>query len=149
MKIIVCVKQVPDTETRVRIGPDGGSIVEGDVNWIVSPFDEFAVEEALRQKEAHGGEVILISAGPDRVASALRSGLAMGADSFDARSSGDHGRPSATTDATTHQTCRISVTDRMCKGAIDTTLQQATGLGATSSRTWRRRCAGGLKSKTG
>jgi electron transfer flavoprotein beta subunit len=81
MKIIVCVKQVPDTETRVRIGPDGASIVEGDVNWIVSPFDEFAVEEALRQKEAQGGEVVLISAGPDRVASALRSGLAMGADS--------------------------------------------------------------------
>jgi electron transfer flavoprotein beta subunit len=80
MKLIVCVKQVPDTETRVRIGPDGASIAEGDVNWIVSPFDEFAVEEALRLKEAHGGEVVLVSVGPDRVASALRSGLAMGAD---------------------------------------------------------------------
>jgi electron transfer flavoprotein beta subunit len=81
MKIIVCVKQVPDTETRVRIGSDGRSIVENDVNWIVSPFDEFAIEEALRLKEAQGGEVILVSLGPDRVASALRSGLAMGADS--------------------------------------------------------------------
>jgi electron transfer flavoprotein beta subunit len=80
MKIIVCVKQVPDTETRVRIGPDGTSIIESDVNWIVSPFDEFAVEEALRLKEAHGGEVVIVSVGPDRVASALRSGLAMGAD---------------------------------------------------------------------
>jgi electron transfer flavoprotein beta subunit len=80
MKIIVCVKQVPDTETRVKIGPDGKSIVESDVNWIVSPFDEFAVEEALRLKEAQGGEVVLVALGPDRVASALRSGLAMGAD---------------------------------------------------------------------
>jgi electron transfer flavoprotein beta subunit len=81
MKIIVCVKQVPDTETRVRIGPDGASIALGEVNWIVSPFDEFAVEEGLRQKEAHGGEVVLISVGPERALSALRSGLAMGADS--------------------------------------------------------------------
>jgi electron transfer flavoprotein beta subunit len=80
MKIIVCVKQVPDTETRVRIGPDGVRVAENEVNWIVSPFDEFAVEEALRQKEANGGEVVLVSMGPDRALSALRSGLAMGAD---------------------------------------------------------------------
>lgn len=81
MKVVVCVKQVPDTETRIRIAPDGLGIVESDVNWIVSPYDEFAVEEALRVKEAKGGEVILISLGPDRVHSALRTGLAMGADS--------------------------------------------------------------------
>jgi electron transfer flavoprotein beta subunit len=81
MKIVVCVKQVPDTETRVRIAPDGKGIVETDVNWIVSPYDEFAIEEALRLKEAKGGEVVLVSAGPDRVQTALRSGLAMGADS--------------------------------------------------------------------
>jgi len=81
MKIVVCVKQVPDTETRVRIAPDGKSIVETDVNWIVSPFDEFAIEEALRIKEAKGGEVVLVSVGPDRAQSALRTGLAMGADS--------------------------------------------------------------------
>ena len=81
MKIIVCVKQVPDTETRIRIAPEGASIVESDVNWIVSPYDEFAVEEALRIKEAKGGEVILVCLGPDRAQSALRSGLAMGADS--------------------------------------------------------------------
>jgi electron transfer flavoprotein beta subunit len=81
MKIVVCMKQVPDTETRIRIAPDGKSIVEQDVNWIVSPYDEFALEEALRIKEAKGGEVILVSVGPDRVQSALRNGLAMGADS--------------------------------------------------------------------
>jgi electron transfer flavoprotein beta subunit len=81
MKIAVCVKQVPDTETRIRVGPDGKSIAENDVNWIVSPYDEFAIEEALRAKEARGGEVVLVSLGPDRVQTALRNGLAMGADS--------------------------------------------------------------------
>jgi electron transfer flavoprotein beta subunit len=80
MKIAVCVKQVPDTETRVRIAPDGKGIVESDVNWVVSPYDEFAIEEALRIKEKSGGEVVLVALGPDRVQSALRSGLAMGAD---------------------------------------------------------------------
>jgi electron transfer flavoprotein beta subunit len=81
MKIAVCIKQVPDTETRIRIAPDGKGIVENDVNWIVSPYDEFAIEEALKIKEAKGGEVVLVSLGPDRAQSALRSGLAMGADS--------------------------------------------------------------------
>jgi len=81
MRIIVCVKQVPDTETRIRINPAGNGIVEDDINWILSPYDEFAVEEALKIKEAKGGEVVLLSLGPERVTSALRSGLAMGADS--------------------------------------------------------------------
>jgi electron transfer flavoprotein beta subunit len=81
MKIIVCVKQVPDTETRIRISPEGSGIIEQDVNWVVSPYDEFAIEEALRIKEAKGGEVVLLTLGPDRAQSALRSGLAMGADS--------------------------------------------------------------------
>jgi electron transfer flavoprotein alpha/beta subunit len=77
----VCVKQVPDTETRVQIAPEGTGIVESDVNWIVSPYDEFAIEEALKIKEAQGGEVVLVTVGPDRAQSALRTGLAMGADS--------------------------------------------------------------------
>jgi electron transfer flavoprotein beta subunit len=81
MKIVVCVKQVPDTESRIRIAPDGKAITEGELNWIVSPFDEFAIEEALRIKDKKGGEVVLVTLGPDRAQSALRSGLAMGADS--------------------------------------------------------------------
>ncbi len=82
MKIIVCVKQVPDTETRVRIAPSGNAISEAEVaNWIVSPYDEFAIEEAIRIKEAKGAEVVLITVGPDRAQAALRTGLAMGADS--------------------------------------------------------------------
>ncbi len=81
MRIVVCVKQVPDTESRIRIAPEARSIAEGELNWIVSPYDEFAIEEALRIREKKGGEVVLISLGPDRAQSALRSGLAMGADS--------------------------------------------------------------------
>ena len=79
-RIVVCVKQVPDTETRIRVAPEGNAILEQDLNWIVSPFDEFAIEEALRIKEARGGEVVLVTVGPDRAQSALRTGLAMGAD---------------------------------------------------------------------
>ncbi len=82
MKIVVCVKQVPDTETRVKVAPSGKEISEADVaNWIVSPYDEFAIEEALKIKEAKGGEVVLVGAGPERAQAALRTGLAMGADS--------------------------------------------------------------------
>jgi electron transfer flavoprotein beta subunit len=81
MKIIVCLKQVPDTETRVQIAPEGDRIADSGINWIVSPFDEFAIEEALKIKEAKGGEVVVVTVGPDRAQSALRTGLAMGADS--------------------------------------------------------------------
>jgi electron transfer flavoprotein beta subunit len=81
MKIVVCVKQVPDTETRVKIAASGDALSEADVaSWIVSPYDEFAIEEALRIKEAKGGEVVLVTVGPERAQAALRTGLAMGAD---------------------------------------------------------------------
>jgi electron transfer flavoprotein beta subunit len=82
MKIVVCVEQVPDTETRVRVAAGGTSISEADVSsWIVSPYDEFAIEEALRIKEAKGGDVVVVTVGPERAQAALRTGLAMGADS--------------------------------------------------------------------
>jgi electron transfer flavoprotein beta subunit len=81
MKIVVCLKQVPDTATQVKIAGGGKSIETAGITWIVSPYDEFAVEEALRIKEKRGqGEVVAISLGPDRVKEALRSALAMGAD---------------------------------------------------------------------
>jgi len=82
MKLVVCVEQVPDTETRVRIAASGNAISEADVqSWIVSPYDEFAIEEALRIKDAKGGEVVIVTVGPERAQAALRTGLAMGADS--------------------------------------------------------------------
>ncbi len=81
MKIVVCLKVVPDTASRIKAADDGKQIVLADLTWIISPYDEFAIEEALKLKEKHGGEVVLISVGPERVASGLRNGLAMGADS--------------------------------------------------------------------
>lgn len=80
MNIAVCVKQVPDTETKVRIADDRKSVDEHDINFILNPYDEIAVEEAIKTKEQHGGEVTVISLGPDRVTSAIRNALAMGGD---------------------------------------------------------------------
>lgn len=81
MNILVCVKQVPDTETRIKIGADKKSIDPTDINWILNPYDEYAVEEALRIKEKQGNTTVtVISVGPERTTSALRNALAMGAD---------------------------------------------------------------------
>ncbi|MBI3827646.1 MAG: electron transfer flavoprotein subunit beta/FixA family protein [Candidatus Rokubacteria bacterium] len=81
MKILVAIKQVPDTATQMKLGADGKTIDPTGITWIVSPYDEFAVEEALRIKEKRGqGEVVAVSLGPDRVKEALRSCLAMGCD---------------------------------------------------------------------
>ncbi|MGH7458518.1 MAG: electron transfer flavoprotein subunit beta/FixA family protein [Longimicrobiaceae bacterium] len=81
MKIIVCVKRVPDTETRVRIGGDGSSIDPSGVKFVMNPYDEFAVEAALKHKEGAGeGSVTAVSAGLAESAETLRTALAMGAD---------------------------------------------------------------------
>ena len=80
MNIIVCLKQVPDTESQIKIGSDGVSIVTDDIKWVMNPYDEFGVEEALRLKEKHGGEVIVVGLGPKRVTESIRTALAMGAD---------------------------------------------------------------------
>lgn len=80
MNIVVCLKQVPDTETQIKIGSDAKSIVTDDIKWVMNPYDEFGVEEALRLKEKFGGEVTVISLGPKRATETIRTGLAMGAD---------------------------------------------------------------------
>jgi len=80
VNIAVCIKQVPDTETQIKIAGDGKSIVTDDIKWVMCPYDEFGVEEALRIKEKQGGEVIVVGAGPKRVTESLRTALAMGAD---------------------------------------------------------------------
>lgn len=81
MKIVVCVKQVPDTETKIELKQDGIWIDDSNVNYVLNPYDEYAVEEALKIKEKFGGEVIVLCLGPDRAGAAIRSALAMGADS--------------------------------------------------------------------
>ncbi len=81
MKIGVLVVQTPDTETKIKPTADGSGIEEEGIKYILSPYDEFAVEEAIQTKEKAGdAEVTVISLGPDRVTEALRTALAMGAD---------------------------------------------------------------------
>jgi electron transfer flavoprotein beta subunit len=81
MNSLVCIAYVPDTETRIKIAADGKSIDETDVKWIVSPYDEYALEEALRIKEAKGaGTVTVLAVGPERAKTGLRECLARGAD---------------------------------------------------------------------
>ena len=80
MNIIVCLKQVPDTESQIKIASDGKSIVTDDIKWVMNPYDEFGVEEALRLKEKFGGEVTVVGVGPKRVTESIRTALAMGAD---------------------------------------------------------------------
>lgn len=81
MKIAVCVSHVPDTAAKVNVGADGKTIDPNGVTYVVNPYDEFAIEEALKIKEAQGGEVVAISVGTDSSKETLRKALAMGADS--------------------------------------------------------------------
>jgi electron transfer flavoprotein beta subunit len=81
MKIVVCVKRVPDSETRVKITGDGKSLDEAGVKFVMNPYDDFAVEEALRRKEQAGtGEVVVLSVGGAATQETIRTALAMGAD---------------------------------------------------------------------
>lgn len=80
MEITVLLKQVPATESLIRIAEGGVSITSDDIKWVINPYDEFAVEEALRIKEAHGGSVTILSYGPEKVIESIRTALAMGAD---------------------------------------------------------------------
>jgi electron transfer flavoprotein beta subunit len=80
VNIVACVKQVPDTEAQIKVKPDGSGIEEGGIKWVMNPYDEFGVEEALRLKEKNGGDVTIVSIGPQRAMETIRTALAMGAD---------------------------------------------------------------------
>jgi electron transfer flavoprotein beta subunit len=79
MNIVICVKQVPDTETKIRVKE--GQVDHTDTKYVVNPYDEYAIEEGLRIKERLGeGKISLLAVGPERAKDALKSGLAVGAD---------------------------------------------------------------------
>jgi electron transfer flavoprotein beta subunit len=81
VEIVVLLKQVPDTETTIQIGGNGTTIKTDDVKWVINPYDEYAVEEALRIKESQGGgKVTILTVGQDRAVESIRTALAMGAD---------------------------------------------------------------------
>ncbi|MGB9629306.1 MAG: electron transfer flavoprotein subunit beta/FixA family protein, partial [Thermodesulfobacteriota bacterium] len=79
MKIVVCIKQVPDT-TDVKIDPKTNTLIREGVASICNPFDEYAIEEALLIREKHGGEVHVITMGPPQAVDILKNALAVGAD---------------------------------------------------------------------
>jgi electron transfer flavoprotein beta subunit len=78
LKIIACIKQVPDSEAKVKA--EGGKVSWGDAPLVINPFDEYAVEGALQQKEANSGTVTALCIGPESAREALKHALAMGAD---------------------------------------------------------------------
>ncbi len=80
MNIIACIKQVPDTEAQIRVKADASGIEEAGIKWVMSTYDEYGVEEALKLKEKLGGEVTVVSLGPARAMETIRTALAMGAD---------------------------------------------------------------------
>ena len=80
MKIIVAIKQVPDRDAQVRIDAHAKWIEESDLQYALNESDAYALEEALQLKEKHGGEVVVVSAGPERVGQTIREALAKGAD---------------------------------------------------------------------
>jgi electron transfer flavoprotein beta subunit len=80
MKIIVAIKQVPERDARIRIDASGKWIDLNDVEFAMNESDAYALEEALQLKEAHGGEVVVLSAGPERAGKTIREALAKGAD---------------------------------------------------------------------
>ena len=80
MKIIVCIKQVPERDAQVRIASSGKWIEESDIQFAMNESDAYALEEALQLKEKHGGEVVVLSAGPERAGTTIREALAKGAD---------------------------------------------------------------------
>jgi electron transfer flavoprotein beta subunit len=80
MKIAVCINHVPDTETRIKVGPDNLTIDKTGVNFMMGPYDEIAVEEGLRMRDKFKGDVTVISLGGDKHKETLRKALAMGVD---------------------------------------------------------------------
>jgi electron transfer flavoprotein beta subunit len=80
MNIVVCVKQVPDTETTRTLKSDDKTLDRAAADGVLNELDEYAVEEALRIKEAHGGEVTVLTMGPDKATDTIRKALSMGAD---------------------------------------------------------------------
>src|SRR6201986_5592251 len=80
MNIVVCVKQVPDTWADRKLKPGDATLDRASVDGLINELDEYAIEEALQLKEAHGGEVTIVTMGPEKAAGSVRKALWMGAD---------------------------------------------------------------------
>src|SRR3989442_3922285 len=74
------MRRVPDTATRIKIAPDGKSIVTSDAEFVINPYEEYALEQGVQLKEKHGGEVTVFTLGPEKSTSVILKALALGAD---------------------------------------------------------------------
>ena len=80
LNIVVCVKQVPDTAVERSLKEGEGTLDRASVDGLINELDEYAIEEGLKIAEAHGGEVTILSVGPEKAAESIRKALSMGAD---------------------------------------------------------------------
>src|SRR5205807_2952994 len=80
LKVVVCVRRVPDTAARIKITSDGKSIVTSDAEFVINPYEEYALEQGVQLKEKHGGEVTVLTLGPEKSTSVILKALALGAD---------------------------------------------------------------------
>lgn len=80
MKVVVCIRRVPDTAARIKISADGKSIDTSDVEFVMNPYEEYALEQAVQLKEKSGGEVIAVTLGPEKTTQVIMKILALGAD---------------------------------------------------------------------
>lgn len=76
----MCVRRVPDTATRIKLAPDGKSILTSDAEFVLNPYEEYALEQGVQLKEKHGGEVTVLTLGPEKSTSVILKALALGAD---------------------------------------------------------------------
>lgn len=80
MKIVVCIRRVPDTAARIKIASNGRAIDTSDVEFVINPYEEYALEQAVQLKEKHGGEVVVLTLGPEKTTQVIMKTLALGAD---------------------------------------------------------------------
>ena len=113
MKILVIVRQTPDTEAKIQTNSAGNGIQTDDIKWILNPFDEFAVEEAVQIKEKSNAEVVVLTVGSDKAVDAIRTALAMGGDS------GVHIKDDAFADMDTYALAKVIGAKIKALGDID------------------------------
>src|SRR3989442_6656271 len=80
LKVVVCLRRVPDTATRIKIASDRKSIDTSDAEFVINPYEEYALEQAVQLKEKHGGEVTVVTLGPEKTTQVIMKALALGAD---------------------------------------------------------------------
>src|SRR6266700_5050584 len=96
LKVVVCVRRVPDTAARIRIASDRKSIETSDAEFVINPYEEYALEQAVQLKEKHGGDVTVVTLGPEKSTQMIMKALALGADNaVHLRTEDPHSDPSS------------------------------------------------------